>query len=87
MKNPQQTLLAERLALASQLHGLHDDVIVGEEYAAAFLDVEPGTLNVWRSTGRYNIPYTKVGRSVRYRLRDLRDWLQSRTHGRPEVPR
>ena len=39
----------------------------------------PGTLGVWRSTGRYNLPFLKVGRAVRYRRADLLAWLEKRT--------
>ncbi|MFQ2613048.1 hypothetical protein ACK3ZS_19930 [Aeromonas caviae] len=37
------------------------------------------TLAVWRSTGRYNLPYLKVGRLVKYRISDLAEFLASRT--------
>jgi len=47
--------------------------------AAIILDVTPGTMGVWRSTGRYSIPFIKVGRKVRYRRADLEAWLESRT--------
>jgi len=47
--------------------------------AAALLDVSPGTLSVWRSTGRYNLPFLKIGRKVRYRRADLEAWLERRT--------
>ena len=53
--------------------------LVDEKAAAAHIFVEPGTLSVWRSTGRYGIPFVKVGRLVRYRLSALDAWLQSRT--------
>ncbi len=46
--------------------------------AAAYLGVEPGTLEVWRSTKRYTIPYLKIGSRIRYRHDDLDAWLQSR---------
>ncbi len=50
------------------------------EVEAAFeIDVTPGTLSVWRSTGRYGIPFIKIGRKVRYRKSDLLAWLESRT--------
>ncbi len=49
--------------------------------AATYLGVTAGTLEVWRCTGRYKIPYTKVGRHVRYRRVDLDRWLESRTVG------
>ena len=48
------------------------------EAAAAFLDVSPGTLGVWRSTGRYNLPFLEIGSKVRYRRADLEAWMQKR---------
>lgn len=49
--------------------------------AAAFLGVKPGTLDVWRSTGRYSIPFVKVGRLVRYKRADLQAFIENRTMG------
>ena len=53
--------------------------LLDEQAAAALLTVAPGTLGVWRSTGRYNLPFLKVGRMVRYRRADLVAWLAART--------
>ena len=53
--------------------------LLDENKAAEFLTLAPGTLSVWRSTGRYAIPFVKVGRRVRYRRADLEAWLESRT--------
>lgn len=53
--------------------------LLDDKAAAALLDVSPGTLSVWRSTGRYALPFLKVGRKVRYRRADLLAWLESRT--------
>lgn len=53
--------------------------LLDEVQAAITLDVTPGTLSVWRSTGRYNLPFIKVGRNVRYRRSDLEAWLEERT--------
>jgi len=47
--------------------------------AAEILGVTPGTLAVWRCTGRYSLPFIKVGRKVRYRRADLDAWLDART--------
>jgi len=47
--------------------------------AADYIGVEPHTLEIWRSTGRYHIPFVKVGRLVKYRRTDLDAWLASRT--------
>lgn len=53
--------------------------LLDENQAAEHLTVSPGTLSVWRSTGRYNLPFVKVGRMVRYRLSDLDAWLAGRS--------
>lgn len=53
--------------------------LVDEKEAARILDDSPGTLSVWRSTGRYNLPFIKIGRNVRYRRTDLLAWLDKRT--------
>ena len=47
--------------------------------AAELLGVTEGTLSVWRSVGRYNLPFVKVGRKVRYSRKALESWLESRT--------
>jgi excisionase family DNA binding protein len=47
--------------------------------AAEFLGVSPGTLEAWRCSKRYPIPYLKCGRLVRYKKADLVGWLNSRT--------
>lgn len=54
-------------------------VSVDDKQAAEVLDVKSTTLAVWRSTGRYNLPYLKVGRLVKYRLSDLAEFLARRT--------
>lgn len=53
--------------------------LLDDHAAAALLDVSPGTLSVWRSTGRYNLPFLKIGSKVRYRRADLLAWLEKRT--------
>lgn len=53
--------------------------MLDEREAATVLGVAPGTLSVWRSTGRYNLPFVKVGARVRYRRSDLEAWLDKRT--------
>lgn len=53
--------------------------LINEVQAAAILDTSIGTLQVWRSTGRYAIPFIKVGRNVRYSRKVLEAWLESRT--------
>ena len=53
--------------------------LVSPEQAAEFLGTTPGTLAVWRCNRRYDLPYVKVGKSVRYRQADLERFVESRT--------
>ena len=52
--------------------------LLTDHEAAEYLGVSVGTLSVWRSVGRYQIPYLKVGRKIRYRQCDLEAWLRTR---------
>lgn len=61
------------------------DQLLTDEEAAKILGVTPGTLQVWRSTGRYKLPFVKVGRNVRYVQSNLISWIQERTYPN-EVP-
>ncbi|MCQ1549838.1 MAG: helix-turn-helix domain-containing protein [Candidatus Accumulibacter phosphatis] len=53
--------------------------LVDDKTAAQIIGAKPSTLGVWRSTGRYALPFIKVGRMVRYRRSDLEAWLEKRT--------
>lgn len=65
--------------MSTNFHGDASSIeLLDERQAAQFLSVSPGTLSVWRSTGRYCLPFLKVGRKVRYRRYDLEVWLESR---------
>ena len=53
--------------------------LLDERAAARALDLKTGTLATWRSSGRYQLPFVKIGKSVRYRAADLQTFLESRT--------
>ncbi len=57
------------------------EALLDNDAAADHLGVAPRTLEVWRCTRRYKIPYFKVGRLVKYRREDLDAWLVSRAIG------
>lgn len=61
-----------------QVQPLQTDPLLNEQQAAQFLGVKPASLQVWRSTKRYELQYIKVGRLVRYRLSALQAFLTSR---------
>jgi len=58
----------------------HQSDLLSDKEASRYLGLADGTLSVWRSTGRYKIPFIKIGANVRYRRSALDAWLESRTH-------
>jgi hypothetical protein len=53
--------------------------------AASLLGVKPGTLEVWRCKG-IGPRFVKIGARVVYRLRDLNEYLDSRTRSSTADP-
>ena len=53
--------------------------LLSDREVTAYLGLAPGTLAVWRSTGRYGLPFLKVGRCVRYRRSAIETFLAERT--------
>lgn len=58
-----------------------DKKLLNSKETAEYLGVTEGTLAVWRTNKRYNIPYIKVGHLIKYRVSDLERWLDERTKG------
>ncbi|MGJ0485152.1 MAG: helix-turn-helix domain-containing protein [Methylomicrobium sp.] len=58
-----------------------NDQLLTNDQAAEYLGITPRTLEVWRCTKRYQIPFIKVGRLVRYRKSALDAFHSSRTVG------
>ena len=54
------------------------DPLLSRTEAAQLLGVKVGTLEVWASTRRYELPFVKVGRLVKYRLSDLQAFVELR---------
>lgn len=52
-------------------------VLLSRDQAAKYLGVSVSTLANWASTRRFNLPYVRVGRSVKYRLSDLDAFILS----------
>lgn len=55
------------------------DRLMPDEETAQMLGVTVGTLATWRSSKRYDLPFVRVGRLIRYRLSDVRQWIDTRT--------
>jgi len=64
---------------AIDLYAVAASFLLDDEQAASILGIKAKTLPVWRSTGRYSLPYVKIGRCVRYKAGDLRDFIERRT--------
>lgn len=47
------------------------------EQVSEMLVVPVATLAVWRCTMRYNLPFIKVGKHVRYRLADVIAFIEA----------
>lgn len=58
------------------MHDISIDHLIDTKTAARVLSISPGTLAVWRCIKRYDLPYVKIGRAVRYRLSDLQEFLR-----------
>lgn len=59
--------------------------LITPEQAAQHLKVSVRTLAKWRSIGSPNIPYTKIGRCIRYNPADLDSYLAKHTFNNQEV--
>jgi excisionase family DNA binding protein len=59
--------------------------LITPENAANYLSVSVRTLAKWRSIGYPNIPYTKVGRCIRYKQSDLDAYLAKHTYNSMEA--
>jgi predicted DNA-binding transcriptional regulator AlpA len=58
--------------------------LLNEKEVAELLHVSVGTLQVWRSTKRYALPYVKLAtRVVRYRPEDIQTFIDGSTVRRP----
>ena len=77
LSQSEQATLLHLLGCGSAAH-LSDDALVTTEVAAKELGAAKTTLAIWRSTGRYDLPYIKVGSLVKYRMGDVREFKRSR---------
>jgi excisionase family DNA binding protein len=55
-----------------------DESLLNESEAAKLLAVSVRTLQAWR-TRESGPPFVRLGRAIRYRLKDLIEWVRSKT--------
>lgn len=53
--------------------------LLTRQEAAEYLGITSRTLAVWACVKRYNLPYVKIGRLVKYRRSDLDDFIERQT--------
>ena len=53
--------------------------LLSTEDVAAILGTKPKTLVIWRHTKRYDLPFVKIGRLVKYRPQDVEKFVCERT--------
>ena len=53
--------------------------LLSPEETARMLGISAGTLSVWRCTGRYSLPYIKIGGCVKYKQEDLNNFIERQT--------
>lgn len=53
--------------------------LLNRQQAAEYLGITPRTLAVWACTKRYDLPYVKMGRLVKYRRSALDTFIEQRT--------
>jgi len=58
--------------------------LITPKQASSQLGVSEGTLQIWRSVGRYNLPYVKIGGRVMYRIEDIEEFISRRTYTHTE---
>ncbi|AIL64731.1 Helix-turn-helix domain protein [Rickettsiales bacterium Ac37b] len=52
------------------------EILLTRTQAAEYLGCKVSTLAIWKCTKRYNLPYVKIGKNVRYRLSDLKEFIE-----------
>ena len=73
--------MQSQTAVSAILKNKSTDPLFTPKETADYIGVTEKTLAVWRCTKRYNIPFIKVGRLVKYRKSALDGFLDRRTHG------
>lgn len=56
-----------------------DQRLLNSREAARMLSISPRTL--WSLTSSRQIPHLRIGRAVRYRVGDLKNWVTARMNG------
>ncbi len=66
--------MSENIFLSAKIKTL-----LNSKQVADALGIKEETLQIWRSTKRYNLPYIKIGGRVRYTVEDVEKFIHERT--------
>jgi len=53
--------------------------LLSPQTTADFLGIKAQTLATWRCVGRYDLPFVRVGRKIRYRREDIEAFVERNT--------
>ena len=53
------------------------EMLLSRKDAAEYLGLKESTLAIWKCTKRYDLPYVKIGRKIKYRLSDLQNFVEN----------
>ena len=52
------------------------EALINRQQAAAMLGCKATTLAIWKCTNRHALPYIKIGKNIRYRVSDIKDFIE-----------
>ena len=78
MRYTPKQLTEKKQEILAHLGLKNPPVNISPEQTNKVLDTSINTLSVWRTTGRYNLPYVKVSRRVAYPLGAVAEFLLKR---------
>lgn len=63
----------------SRWNDKYPDILITRNELAEMLGISRGTIDVWVSTKRVNIPFVRIGKAIRYRISDVLAYLEKNT--------
>ena len=66
---------------SSNLRSITQSCLLSRQEAAEYLGISKQTLAIWNCTGRYKVPFIKIGRLVKYRQSDLDAFIETDLRG------
>jgi len=57
--------------------------LMSRREAAHYLGITATTLAIWKSTGRYTLPFVRIGRLIKYRQSDLDVFIENNLNAGP----